>query len=437
MCDYCFSDTACRHGTEKSAPSPCACSLGGTKKCPECGCDCAPWDWGLGFEGPPSVRSFFGVGDDENPGFSAYPASKHQILAAATQELQDAEANPADLSWLTQTLPDGTYPDRGAVLSALCPSLSWVSSDPSVLMARLPMAAIAEGTRLVVRQDQSAVLVGKNGRPLDSFGPGEYTLSRNSAPRAAAESRPAAPGFSKGVLSATPFFASTRESRTALNRTGRSRSGESIAVRGSVTFSLESLSNFLDRTVAGRPGSSAAEIGSAIAGIFGTALDQTLASHDSSEFDGPSKLIEESIRSSAAQAGLRVSSVSLDSVGRVSLADQMAAMQARQREAIAHLPPEAQARIQAQMANAARRSQLARGSTVEGSTAAGAARGTPLAPTPPAARLCPSCQAPNPSTVRFCGNCGKPLNPNRSCSRCGAEVAPGVKFCGNCGSRVD
>jgi membrane protease subunit (stomatin/prohibitin family) len=374
------------------------------------------------------------VGDDENPGFSGYPASKHQILAAATEELQEAEADPADIVWLTRALPDGTYPDRGAALTALCPVISWATNDPAVLVARLPMRAIAEGTRLVVRPDQSAVLVGRNGLPLDPFGPGEYNLNRKSAPRATAESRPAAPGFSKSVITATPFFAATREIRTALNRTGRSRTGESVAVRGTITYSIESLANFLARTELGRRGFSPAGMESAIAGIFGTALDQTLASHDFSEFEGSSKLIEESIRSSALQAGLRVPSVSLDSVGRVSLTDQMAAMQKRQLEAMAHLPPEVRARIQAQMANAMERSQAARGSTI-GVQASGTAPGaSAVLRSPGAAQVCPSCQASNPSTVRFCGNCGKPLNTKRLCSRCGSEVAPGVKFCGNCGS---
>ena len=61
-----------------------------------------------------------------------------------------------------------------------------------MVVARLPMQAIANGTRLVVGRDQTAVLVGKNGRPLDPFGPGEDVIARESAPRAAAESRPPA-----------------------------------------------------------------------------------------------------------------------------------------------------------------------------------------------------------------------------------------------------
>jgi membrane protease subunit (stomatin/prohibitin family) len=436
VCEYCVSGRACDHGAEKTQPSPCACSLAGPKKCPECGCECAPWDWGLGFVGPASVRSFFGVGNDENPGFSQYPASKSQLVAAARQEFEESETEATDIEWLSRNLPEGMYPDRGAALEALSPVVAWRGDDPAVLVTALPMSAIAVGTRMVVGRDQSASLVAKDGRALDRFGPGEYVISRESAPRAAAQSRPAAAGFSKSVITATPFFASTRETRTAVGRTARTRSGEGFQVRGSVTFSIASLPDFLARLGRRPRGLSVAETEAVVAGIVGPALDQTLASHDAGELAGSSRRIEEAIRSAAAQGGLRVSAVTLDSIGPVSLSDQMATFQQMQRQAIAHLPPEAQARVQAQMAKAMERAQ-ASGASRPGVPAAGTGPRTTTS-TPPsstAGQSCPSCHASNPPDVRFCGNCGQPLLPaKRSCPRCGKEAAPGVKFCGSCGN---
>jgi len=437
VCEYCVSGTSCDHGAGANPASACACSLSGTKKCPGCGCECATWDWGLGFEGPATVRSFFGVGDDENPGFSEYPASKRQILTAATQELQEGEANPADIAWLARSLPEATYPDRGAVLAALCPVISWPGTDTTVVVAPLSMHAIAAGTRLVVGRDQLALLVGKNGKPLDAFGPGEYTLTNESAPRSAAESRPAAPGFPRSVITATPFFAATRETHTALSRTGRTRSGEPLAVRGTLTFSIVSLADFLPHTGSRGRSFSAKDMETAVAGIVGPALDQTIGAHDSRELVAPSKFLEESIRKSAGQAGLRVSAVSFDSVGAVSRTDQMAAMQKAQMEALSHMPPEVQARVKAQMAIAMERRAQASRATPSGSLAVGTVAATAPGPAPPAgSQVCPSCQAPNPPTVRFCGNCGKPLSTKRTCPRCSSEVPAGVKFCGNCGGPV-
>jgi membrane protease subunit (stomatin/prohibitin family) len=436
VCEYCSSETPCDHGSGKAPTSPCACSLAGPKKCPECGCECDAWHWGLGFVGPEAVRSFFGVGDDENPGFSNYPASKSQLMAAAHEAFEESETEANDTGWLTRNLPDGTYPDRGAALAALCPVVAWRADDPAGFVAALPMSAIAVGTRMVVGQDQVALLVARDGRPFDHFGPGEYIVSRESAPRAAADSRPAAAGFSKSVIRATPFFASTLETRTALNRTGHTRTGESVRVRGSVTFSIASLPEFLGRVGPKPRGLSVTEAQAAVATILGPALDQTLASHVTGELAGSSKLIEEAIRTAAAQSGLRVSAVTLDSVGPVPLTESMAAMQQMQLQALAHMPPEVQARVQAQMAKAMERAQ-ASGASRPGVPPSPAVPRAPASTVPgsAAARVCPSCRASNPLDVRFCGNCGQPLlPPKRSCSRCGQEAAPGVKFCGNCGN---
>ena len=433
MCEYCVSGESCNHGTGETASDPCACSLAGTKKCPGCGCECASWDWGLGFAGPAAVRSFFGVGDDENPGFSGYPASKAQLLAAATQELRDAEADPADVEWLSRNLPEGSYPDRGSALSALTPTISLSGADPAMFVSRLPMQAIATGTRLVVGPDQSAVLVGKKGRPLDPFGPGAYVITRETAPRAAAESRAPAPKFPKSVITATPFFATTREIRVALNRTGRTRSGDAVTVRGSVGVSIASLADFLARTKPPGRGLSTADTETAIVGILGPAVDQTLAAHESREFTPPSKFLEQAIRSNAGPAGLRIAAVTIDSVGQVSPSDRLAMVQQKQLEAMSHMPPEVQAQLQAQMAQAMQRAQAARAGS--GAIPAGGpvARTSVAAAPSGGAQVCPACQASNPATVRFCGNCGKPLTAKRTCPRCGSDVAPSVKFCGNCG----
>jgi membrane protease subunit (stomatin/prohibitin family) len=437
VCQYCFSESPCDHGAGKSPSSACTCSLAGPSKCPGCGCECPPWYWGLGFAGPSSLRSFFGVGDDENPGFSQYPASKAKLVEAAREQLQDAEADMADVGWLSGNLPDATYQDPGEVFAALTPVVACRGKDSSALVTALPMSAVASGTRLVVGPDQLAVLVASDGRPLDSFGPGEYTLSRDGAPRAAAESRPSAAGFLKSVISAKPVFASTQGIRTPVDHPGRTRAGESVSVRGSVTVSVGSLPEFITKLGSRPRGLSATEGATEVTRILGAVLDQALSSHDFAELTGPGALLEAAVRSGAAQAGLRVSAVAFDPVTRVSVTDQLTAVQEMQRKAFANMPPEMQARMQAQMAKAMERSQASRGMGSAGPSAgAGPGATPPRPPAPAAARACPSCQAPNPPESKFCRNCGQPLLAKRSCPGCGKDVEPGVKFCGSCGARL-
>lgn len=430
MCEYCQSGAACDHGAKPG--SACACSLAGTGRCSECGCECASWDWGLGVAGPASVRSFLGVGDDENPGFSEYPAPKARLVAAATQELQEGEADPADAQWLAKNLPEGTYADRGSVLAALSSTIAWTGEDPAALVAPLPMRAIASGARLLVGPNQTAVLVGKDGRPLDAYGPGQHVLTRETAPRAAAVSRPPAPHFPHTVISATPVFASTREVRTAIDQTGRTRSGDPVSVRGSVVFSVASVAEFVGANRSLGRGFSSKETEAALATALGPAIGQALAAHDVRELGPSSPVLEEAIRAGAGAIGIRVSSVSLEPVRPVSPNDQLAALRQHQAEALSHLPPEMQAR----MAAAMQRAQAA-GRAPGPPPPPGAGPATPPAAPPVAAGLvCPSCHASNPPSIRFCGNCGQPLVTKRTCPRCGTEAAPGVKFCGNCGGPV-
>ncbi|MBL7199707.1 MAG: SPFH domain-containing protein [Anaerolineae bacterium] len=50
---------------------------------------------------------------------------------------------------------------------------------------------------------------------------------------------------------------------------------------------------------------------------------------------------------------------------------------------------------------------------------------------------CPSCSQQNPAGNKFCSNCGKELpaeSGKRFCPQCGHEVAAGAKFCSSCGA---
>jgi membrane protease subunit (stomatin/prohibitin family) len=48
---------------------------------------------------------------------------------------------------------------------------------------------------------------------------------------------------------------------------------------------------------------------------------------------------------------------------------------------------------------------------------------------------CPNCQAQVQAGTKFCNNCGQSLEP-KPCKNCNTPIPPGVKFCGNCGTAV-
>ena len=90
-----------------------------------------------------------------------------------------------------------------------------------------------------------------------------------------------------------------------------------------------------------------------------------------------------------------------------------------------------------------------------GAGAAGAAQGSPCAKCgtniPSGSKFCPNCgapaQAPQAATVtcpncqaqvqggaKFCSNCGQSVEPKK-CKDCDTPLGPGAKFCGNCGAQ--
>ena len=68
--------------------------------------------------------------------------------------------------------------------------------------------------------------------------------------------------------------------------------------------------------------------------------------------------------------------------------------------------------------------------------AAGAApAGGGAAPTPTMV-ACPKCNAMVPEGAKFCVQCGGPMPVAATCPKCQSVVAPGSKFCGNCGTAM-
>jgi membrane protease subunit (stomatin/prohibitin family) len=55
--------------------------------------------------------------------------------------------------------------------------------------------------------------------------------------------------------------------------------------------------------------------------------------------------------------------------------------------------------------------------------------------TMPVAATCPKCQSVVAPGSKFCGNCGASMGPT-TCPKCNNPLAPGAKFCGSCGEKI-
>ena len=50
---------------------------------------------------------------------------------------------------------------------------------------------------------------------------------------------------------------------------------------------------------------------------------------------------------------------------------------------------------------------------------------------------CPKCGQEVPVGAKFCPNCGEKMDSKKFCPNCGKPLAPGAKFCGECGQKVE
>jgi len=51
-------------------------------------------------------------------------------------------------------------------------------------------------------------------------------------------------------------------------------------------------------------------------------------------------------------------------------------------------------------------------------------------------KACPHCNTPNPANAKFCSNCGKEMVSGAPCPKCNAMVPAGSKFCPECGQNM-
>jgi len=89
--------------------------------------------------------------------------------------------------------------------------VQWTDERPDEIVRRMPESGSGEfrlGSQLVVRENQSAVFV-RDGKALDTFGPGRHTLSTNNIPMLGGLIGAAFGG--KSPFTAEVFFVSTRE----------------------------------------------------------------------------------------------------------------------------------------------------------------------------------------------------------------------------------
>lgn len=395
---------------------PCQCNTAGVKQCSECGCNGAPWYWGLSIPERGGITDALADYYDDN---SLFPAEKSRIISTISNNL-----SPDDSSWLTKNLPDKRYSDPGEMILALLPPIAWEGGN-SDLIWKYPSDSVSLGQKLLVGENQAMVSLSMDGKACDSYSTGSYVLSSTNAPIWSSKSRKSLLGPDKTVLNGTPVFVSTgKEFEIDLNVSGQSSALRRIMAQGTSRVKVRSPGEFVEFLSSNRAFNNASAV-QAVNKYSTDLLKKEMSLHELAELKGDSSILGKVLDTGFPKIGLYPIKIEFTYVGELGPGmfmqpgaqtsdPQSQAQRAEQMRKMAESMMSMQAAKMAQI----QQMQQMRANMPQAQTL-----------------LCPSCHTPNPAASKFCNNCGGPLG-KKSCPKCGKEAAPGIKFCGNCGTAL-
>jgi membrane protease subunit (stomatin/prohibitin family) len=325
------------------------------------------------------------------------------------------------------------------------------------IVRRVPEIGSGEfklGSQLIVRESQEAVFV-RDGKALDVFGPGRYTLSTDNIPLLTGLI--GIPFGGRTPFTAEVYFVSKRDFTNEKWGTPQAliyRDKELGVIRlrayGTYTFRVADSQLFVNQIVGARGGYSTNQINEYLRSIILNEFNDILGSLNTSILDIQSMTGELAATTRAAlnddfaRIGLELRSFQISAItppeevqqridersGMAALGDMNTYMQYKTAQALgdaattggdagAGVGLGAGMAMGAQIANA-----------MSGSFGAGASAGA-------ATKLCPTCNATVPANANFCPSCGHNFNPQPAiCPKCGARNPAGSKFCTECGTSL-
>lgn len=336
------------------------------------------------------------------------------------------------------------------------------------IVHRIPESGSGEfrlGSQLVVRESQQAVFY-RDGKALDVFGPGRYTLSTNNIPLLTGLL--GLPFGGKSPFRAEVYFVSMREFTdlkwgTPQPLVYRDTELGMIRLRAFGTYSMRVADSQLlvNQVVGARSVYTTGDIEDFLRSIILNEFNDLLGSLKTSILDIQGMTGEmattarNALLDSFTRLGLALTSFQISAItppeevqqridersSMAALGDMKAYTQYKTAQAIgtAAANPGAGGEVAATGVGfgAGLGMGQAMAQAMRDATApqAGAA---PTAPAPATATMtCPNCHATIPADSKFCPNCGHALGETPIvCPKCGTLNPPGSKFCTNCGTAL-
>jgi len=333
---------------------------------------------------------------------------------------------------------------------------------PKEMLRRFPEAGSGDfrlGSQVIVRESQAAVFY-RDGKALDTFGPGRHTISTANIPLLVNLLGVAFSG--ETPFKAEVYFVNLREfvdqkwgTPTPIPLRDKDLGMVRLMAYGVYSMQVNDPQLFVNKIVGTQGLYETPEIENFLRGIIVSRLTDVLGESGKGLFDLPSLYDEigagtkAKLQDDFSSLGIALKTFYVNSIApteeTAKAIDERAAM-----GAIGDMQKYLQFKAARAMGDLATR-EGAGTSTAEmglglgagagmGAMMAGmisqamqAGRAAPAAGT----KTCPSCGASIPATAKFCPNCGAKQEAGGFCAQCGSPLPPGAKFCPNCGAKVE
>ncbi|HVO29841.1 MAG TPA: SPFH domain-containing protein [bacterium] len=332
---------------------------------------------------------------------------------------------------------------------AILDVIEWHDDFGHEMVHREPQDGSGEfrlGSQLVVRDGQIAVFY-KDGKGLDTFGPGRHTLETGNIPLLT--TLLALPFGGKSPFRAEVLYVATKtfnEMKWGTKEPVAFRDTELGIVRvrafGNYTMRVTDARTLINEVVGSRGMFTTDAIGGYLRDVIVSRFNDVLGETMKSILDLPAHYDEigQKLRARVAENfskfGIEVQDFFIQAITppeevQKAMDDRAAA------GAVGDMNRYMKYKTAAAMGDAAKNPGMAGaavGMMVPGmmGQAMNLPDGTPAA----GGITCPSCHTANAAGAKFCSGCGKGLAAGAACPKCNAVNAPGAKFCNSCGTSL-
>jgi len=351
---------------------------------------------------------------------------------------------------------------------AILDLIEYPNEQTDEIVHRIPETGSGEfrlGSQLVVREGQNAVFV-RDGKALDVFGPGRYTISTNNIPLLTGLI--GLPFGGKSPFTAEVYFVSMREFTdmkwgTPQPVVYRDSALGMVRLRAFGTYSMRVAEPqlFVNQIVGTRGEYTTGNIDDYLRSIIVNEFNDLLGQTQTSVLDiqGKTRELADTARNalgaSFERLGLNLTTFQISAItvpeevqqridersGMAALGDMRTYMQYKTAQAIGEAAQNPGTAGDVTSTGVGLGAGLGVGQAMAQSMRDAFAQPAQAAPAAPAAApatiACPNCHATIPANSKFCPNCGQQLQAGPiTCPKCGTQNPPGSKFCTNCGTAL-